>query len=289
MKMKISLLKLKALVATELAVQEAEQQKKKTFKELVPEWLHDFRKVFSEEESKWFPESKKWDHKIDFKDDNDLPQNAKAYPLSLKELGSLKNWLAGEYKLGRLRDSESPVAASFFFVAKKDGKLRPVQDYRKLNENMIKNAYPLPHAQDLIDKLTSATFLLKMDVRWGYNNIQIRESDQWKAAFKTPFGHHEPLVMYFRMTTSMATFQMMMDEILKDLKEGKVVIVYIDNILVFTNKGKEHHCDDVSSDRWEDCEGKWMAQSDRNQLDIIISTCEGKQTAMVSVSECWVW
>jgi hypothetical protein len=153
----------------------------------------------------------------------------------------LKDWLAGEYKLGRLRDSESPVAAPFFFVAKKDGKLRPVQDYRKLNEKMIKNAYPLPRAQDPTDKLTNATLFLKMDVRWGYNNIQIREGDQWKAAFKTPFGHHKPLVMYFGMTNSPATFQTMMDEILKDLKEGKVVVVYIDDILVFTNKGKEHH------------------------------------------------
>jgi len=70
-------IKAKASVATELAVQEAEQQKKKTFEELVPEWLHDFKKVFSEEESKRFPESKKWDHKIDFKDENDLPPNAK--------------------------------------------------------------------------------------------------------------------------------------------------------------------------------------------------------------------
>jgi hypothetical protein len=203
------------------------------------------QKVFSEEESKQFPESKKWDHKIDFKDENDLPPNAKAYPLSPKELDSLKDWLAGEYKLGRLRDSESPVAAPFFFVAKKDGKLRPVQDYRKLNDKTIKNAYPLPRAQDLIDKLTNATLFSKMDVRWGYNNIRIREGDQWKAAFKTPFGHHEPLVMYFRMTNSPATFQTMMDEILKDLKEGKVVVVYIDDILVFTNKGKEHHCEVV--------------------------------------------
>jgi hypothetical protein len=153
----------------------------------------------------------------------------------------LKDWLAGKYKLGRLRDSESPVTAPFCFVAKKDGKLRPAQDYRKLNEKMIKNAYPLPRAQDLIDKLMNATLFSKMDVRWGYNNIRIREGDQWKAAFKTSFGHHEPLVMYFGMTNSPATFQMMMDEILKDLKEGKVVVVYIDNILVFTNEGKEHH------------------------------------------------
>jgi hypothetical protein len=234
-------IKAKASVATELAVQEAESKKKKTFKELVPEWLHNFRKVSLEEKSMWFPENKKWDHKINFKDDNDLLLNAKAYPLSPKELDILKDWLAGKYKLGRLRDSESPVAAPFFFVAKKDGKLRPVQDYRKLNEKMIKNAYPLPRAQDLIDKLTKATLFSKMDVRWGYNNIWIREGDQWKAAFKTPFGYHEPLVMYFGMTNSPATFQTMMDEILQDLKEGKVVIVYIDNILVFTNKGKEHH------------------------------------------------
>jgi hypothetical protein len=126
-------------------------------------------------------------------------------------------------------------------VDKKDGKLRPVQDYRKLNEKTVKNAYPLPRSQDLIDSLTDATLFSKMDVRWGYNNIRIKEGDEWKAAFKTPFGHHEPIVMYFGLMNSPATFQTMMNEIFRDLREGKTVVVYIDDILVFTNHNHEKH------------------------------------------------
>jgi len=80
-----------------------------------------------------------------------------------------------------------------------------------------------------------------MDVRWGYNNIRMREGDEWKAAFKTPFRHHKPVVMYFGLTNSPATFQTMMDVIFQDLKEGKVVVVYIDDILVFMNRDVECH------------------------------------------------
>jgi hypothetical protein len=156
-------------------------------------------------------------------------------------MDTLKDWLKAETALGRIRDSQSPVAAPFFFVAKKDGKLRPVMDYRKLNEKTVKNAYPLPRSQDLIDALTGATMYSKMDVRWGYNNIRMKEGDEWKAAFKTPFGHHEPTVMYFGLTNSPATFQTMMNEIFRDLIDGKTVVVYIDDILVFTNGNREQH------------------------------------------------
>jgi len=79
-------------------------------------------------------------------------------------MDTLQEWLKTETALGCIRDSQSPVAAPFFFVAKKDGKLRPVMDYRKLNEKTAKNAYPLPRAQDLIDQLKNATLFSKMDV-----------------------------------------------------------------------------------------------------------------------------
>src|ERR1700720_4418494 len=76
----------------------------------------------------------------------------------------------------------------FFFVKKKDGKLRPTQDYRKLNEATIKNCYPLPLISELVDRLRGAKVFTKMDVRWGYNNICIKEGDEWKAAFRTNVG-----------------------------------------------------------------------------------------------------
>ncbi len=86
---------------------------------------------------------------------------------------------------GRIRPSKSPFASPFFFVKKKDGTLRPVQDYRKLNEMTIKNQYLLPLISELIDKLHGAKYFMKLDVRWGYNNVRIREGDEEKAAFQT--------------------------------------------------------------------------------------------------------
>ena len=80
------------------------------------------------------------------------------------------------------------MASPFFFVKKKDGTLRPVQDYRKLNKMTVKNCYPLPLIQELIDKLKDAKVFTKMDIRWGYNNIRIKEGDEWKAAFRTNRG-----------------------------------------------------------------------------------------------------
>ncbi len=87
---------------------------------------------------------------------------------------------------------------SFFFIKKKDGKLRLVQDYRKLNEMTIKNRYPLPLISELIDQLSHAKIFLKMDVGWGYNNIRIKEGDEWKAAFRMNQGLFKLLVTDLR-------------------------------------------------------------------------------------------
>ncbi len=77
------------------------------------------------------------------------------------------------------------MASPFFFVKKKDSKLRPVQDYCKLNEMTIKNHYPLPLISELMDKLWGAKYFSKLDIRWGYNNVRIKYGDEWKAAFRT--------------------------------------------------------------------------------------------------------
>ena len=116
-------------------------------------------------------------------------------------------------KRGTIRESWSPYAANFFFVKKKDGKLRPVQDYRPLNKWTIKNWNVSPLILATIDRLSGCTLFTKFDVRWGYNNIRIKPGDEWKAAFLTPEGLFEPRVMFFGLTNSPATFQMMMNTI----------------------------------------------------------------------------
>jgi len=125
------------------------------------------------------------------------------------------------------------MASPFFFVDKKDGKLRPVQDYRALNDIMIKNAAPLPLIPELIDKLRGARYFTKLDIRWGYNNIRVKKGDEHKAAFKTPLGLFEPTVMTFGLCNAPATFQTFMNTVFADLIDGGHVIIYLDDILIF--------------------------------------------------------
>ena len=104
-----------------------------------------------------------------------------------------------------------PYASPFFFVGKKDGKLRPVVDYRKLNTITVPDRYPLPLIQELIDQVKKAKIFTKVDIRTGYNNIRIQDGDQGKAAFKTNIGLFEPVVMPFGLRNAPAVFQRMVN------------------------------------------------------------------------------
>ena len=115
-----------------------------------------------------------------------------------------------------------------------------VMDYRRLNKQMVKNNYPLPLITDLVDSMGNKRVFTKMDLRWGYNNVRIKEGDEWKAAFTTHVGSYEPVVMFFRMTNSPATFQGMMNEILRDMiNEGKVA-AFVDDVLIGTEMEEGH-------------------------------------------------
>src|SRR3984885_7068773 len=132
------------------------------------------------------------------------------------------------------------MASPFFFIKKKDGKL-PVQDYRKLNDIMIKNCYPLPLITELINMLQNAKYFTKLDIRWGYNNVRIKEGDEFKAAFRTNHSLFEPLVMFFGLNNSPATFQNMMNDIFHvEISQGHVLI-YLDDILIFDKELDAHH------------------------------------------------
>ena len=135
------------------------------------------------------------------------------YPLTLKEEETLDVFLQENLEKGFIRPSTLPQASPFFFVGKKDGTLRPIQDYRLLNEATIKNTYPLPLVSDLLDQIKGYRFFTKLDLRNGYNNIRIKDGDQWKAAFKTARGLYKPMVIYFGLCNSLATFQAFIDDI----------------------------------------------------------------------------
>ena len=127
-----------------------------------------------------------------------------------------------------------------FFIKKKDGLLWLVQDYRALNSMTVKNKYPLSLIFELVSQLCGAKYFTKLDVCWGFNNVHIKPRDKWKAAFQTNQGMFEPLVMFFRITNSLVTFQTMMNDIFWDLIAKGIMVVYLDNILIFTRMEEEH-------------------------------------------------
>ena len=139
---------------------------------LVPKYLWDYGEVFSQIKSERMPTRKPYDHSIDLEPGKEWPKPSKLYPLSPAERNSLDQWIIEEERKGYIRKSKSPVASPVFFVKKKEGTLRLVQDYRKLNAVTIKNRYPIPRITDLIDSLSKAQVFTKIDLRWGYNNVQ---------------------------------------------------------------------------------------------------------------------
>ncbi len=126
--------------------------------------------------------------------------------MSPNEQVELDKFLDKHIKKGYLVPSKSPMASPVFFIKKKDGKLRLVQDYWQLNKITIKNRYPLPLAANIINRLKGARYFTNFNVCWGYHNIRIHEGDEWKGAIVTNHGLYEPKVMYFGMTNSPATF-----------------------------------------------------------------------------------
>jgi RNase H-like domain found in reverse transcriptase/Reverse transcriptase (RNA-dependent DNA polymerase)/Integrase zinc binding domain/Chromo (CHRromatin Organisation MOdifier) domain/Aspartyl protease len=221
----------KTTVAQQLAEQAADKQKK-TWEELVPTIYHRFGQVFSEKASERFPGRWRWDHAIDLKPDAPASIDCRVYPLSPKEKEEQKEFLATNRRLQHIRRSDSPYASRFFLIRKKDGKFRPVQDYRNLNKYTIPNKYPLPLISELIHDLAGKKLFSKFDIRWGYNNICIKEGDEWKAAFKTSDGLFEPTVMFFRLTNSPATFQTMMDDIFQEEVAQGWLSIYMDDAII---------------------------------------------------------
>ena len=133
---------------------------------------------------------------------------------------------------GYIQLSKSPQMAPVFFIGKKDEKKRMMQDYKYLNEWMVKNNYPLPLILDVLEKIGIKKVFTKIDLRWEYNNVWIKEEDEWKAVFITPEGSFEPMVMFFRLTNSPATFQAMINELLRDLINTRKVAAFIDDVIV---------------------------------------------------------
>jgi len=160
--------------------------------------------------------------------------------MSLAELKALKEFIQQELKLGHIRPSQLETAAPVFFIKKKDGGLRFIQDYRALNTVTVRNRYPIPLTSDLVDQLREAKYFTHLDLRNGYNNIRIKEGHKHKLAFQTPLGLFEPLVMYFGMTNAPRAFQSLMNEIFRDMITKGSLVVYLDDILIYSKTIEQH-------------------------------------------------
>ena len=208
-------------------------------KKLVPEKFYKWIKVFGKKQSERMPMRKVWNHTIDMKK-GFIPRKGKVYPLSREEREEVREFVKEQLRKGYIQLLKSLQTAPVFFVGKKDGKKWMVQDYRYLNEWTIKNNYPLPLILDVLENIGTKKLFMKMDLRWGYNNVRIKKGDKWKAVFTMLEGSFEPTVMFFGLTNSPATFQAMMNELLRDLINTGKVAAFIDDIIIGTETEKGH-------------------------------------------------
>jgi len=211
--------------------------------EQIPEEYQRHSKVFDEKEANRFPPKREEDHAINLKEDAPAVLDCKIYLLSHDQDTKLTKFLGEHLRKGYIQESKSLYAMLFFFIKKKDGKLRPIQDYRKLNKQTVRDNYPLPLIKTILEQLQGRSLFTKFDIRWGYNNIRIKEGDEWKAAFKTPKGLFEPRVMFFGLTNSPTTFQQTMNRMFREMKMRypNELFVYMDNILIATNDDLVRH------------------------------------------------
>jgi hypothetical protein len=204
----------------------------------VPAQYRVYEKLFAEELETGLPEHSQWDHEIWLKDGTSTTFHP-IYNLNEAQLHELKSYLEEMLRKGYIRISKSEAGYPVMFVPKKNGKLRLVVDYRRLNDITVKDRTPLPLINELKDRLHGMKYFTALDLKGAYNLIRIKEGHEWKTAFRTKFGLYEYLVMPFGLTNAPATFQRMINNVLREYLDV-FVVCYLDDILIFSGTEEEH-------------------------------------------------
>ncbi|GJV17307.1 putative reverse transcriptase domain-containing protein [Tanacetum coccineum] len=199
--------------------------------------VRDFPKVFPED-FPGIPPTRQVEFQIDLVP-GAAPVARVPYRLAPSEMKELLDQLQELSDKGFIRPSSSPWGAPILFVKKKDVSFRMCVDYRELNKLTVKNRYPLPRINDPFDQLQGSSVYSKIDLRSGYHQLRVREEDIPKTAFRTRYGHYEFQVMPFGLTNALAVFMDLMNRVCKPYLD-KFVIVFIDDILIYSKSKQEH-------------------------------------------------
>ncbi|GKA40619.1 putative reverse transcriptase domain-containing protein [Tanacetum coccineum] len=219
-----------------VTTKEIEDKSEKKRLEDVP-IVKDFPDVFPED-LPGLPQTRQVEFQIDLVP-GAAPVARAPYRLAPSEMKELSEQLKELSDKGFIRPSSSPWGAPVLFVKKKDGSFRMCIDYRELNKLTVKNRYPLPRIDDLFDQLQGSSIYSKIDLRSGYHQLKVREEDISKTAFRTRYGHYEFQVMPFGLTNAPAVFMDLMNRVCKPYLD-KFVIVFIDDILIYSKNKQEH-------------------------------------------------
>ncbi|KAH9263052.1 transposon Tf2-3 polyprotein [Batrachochytrium salamandrivorans] len=199
--------------------------------------LSSFSSLFSEDQAETLPPHRDFDCSIELKPGSE-PFHGKIYQLTREEDKVMQEWIQDNLRKGFIRNSSSPHGAPCFFVKQKD-KLRLCMDYRGLNKNTVKDRNPIPLISELLRTLSTGKIFTTLDLRGAYNLLCIKEGDESKTSFITKYGQFEFLVMPFGLANAPAQFQRMMNSLFRDVI-GKHVLVYLDDIVIYSDNMSDH-------------------------------------------------